>query len=44
MLFETNPGYYQNYTWYPFLWQAGGDFQNADGKSAFNSPGGGSRR
>jgi multiple sugar transport system substrate-binding protein len=38
VLFETNPGYYQNFTWYPFLWEAGGDFQTADGKSAFNSP------
>ena len=39
VLFETNPGYYQNYTWYPFLWEAGGDFQTPEGKSAFNSPG-----
>ena len=38
VLFETSPGYYQNFTWYPFLWEAGGDFQTADGKSAFNSP------
>ena len=37
-MFETSPGYYQNFTWYPFLWEAGGDFQTADGKSAFNSP------
>ena len=28
VLFETNPGYYQNFTWYPFLWQGGGDFQD----------------
>ena len=20
------PGYYQNFTWYPFMWQGGGDF------------------
>ena len=39
VLFETSPGYYQNFTWYPFLWEGGGDFQTADGKSAFNSPG-----
>ena len=39
VLFETNPGYYQNFTWYPFLWEAGGDFQTKDGKSAFNTPG-----
>lgn len=25
VLFETSPGYYQNFTWYPFLWMAGGD-------------------
>ena len=39
VLFETSPGYYQNFTWYPFMWQGGGEFQSADGKSAFNSPG-----
>jgi multiple sugar transport system substrate-binding protein len=38
VLFETAPGYYQNFTWYPFLWEGGGDFQTKDGKSAFNSP------
>jgi len=38
LLFDTSPGYYQNFTWYPFLWQGGGEFQGADGKSAFNSP------
>jgi multiple sugar transport system substrate-binding protein len=38
VLFETGPGYYQNFTWYPFLWEGGGDFQTKDGKSAFNSP------
>ena len=38
VLFETTPGYYQNFTWYPFLWQGGGDFQTADHKSALNSP------
>lgn len=39
LLFDVAPGYYQNFTWYPFLWQGGGEFQGADGKSAFNSPG-----
>ncbi len=39
LLFETQPGYYQNFTWYPFMWEGGGEFQAADGKSAFNSPG-----
>ena len=24
VLFETTPGYYQNFTWYPFMWQGGG--------------------
>lgn len=38
VLFETTPGYYQNFTWYPFLWQGGGDIQGADGRSALNSP------
>jgi len=38
LLFETTPGYYQNFTWYPFLWQGHGDFQAADGKSALNAP------
>ena len=27
VLFETTPGYYQNFTWYPFMWQGGGEFQ-----------------
>ena len=38
LLFHTDPGYYQNFTWDPFMWQGGGEFQTADGKSAFNSP------
>ena len=38
LLLETQPGYYQNFTWYPFMWQGGGAFQNPDGTSAFNSP------
>jgi multiple sugar transport system substrate-binding protein len=39
-LFESGPGYYQNFTWYPFLWQGGGDIVTPEGnKSAFNSPG-----
>ena len=28
VLFETNPGYYQNFTWYPFMWQGGAEIQN----------------
>ncbi len=31
LLFETTPGYYQNFTWYPFMWQGGGEFQDAYG-------------
>ena len=37
VLFETTPGYYQNFTWYPFMWQGGGEIQSPDGKSAFES-------
>lgn len=37
ILFETTPGYYQNFTWYPFMWQGGGEIQSPDGKSAFES-------
>jgi multiple sugar transport system substrate-binding protein len=38
VLFETTPNVYQNFTWYPFLWQGGGDVVDASGKkSAFNS-------
>jgi multiple sugar transport system substrate-binding protein len=39
-LFETTPGYYQTFTWYPFMWQGGGEIATADGKkSAYNSDG-----
>jgi multiple sugar transport system substrate-binding protein len=39
-VFATEPGYYQTFAWYPFMWQGGGDIVTADGKkSAFNSPG-----
>jgi multiple sugar transport system substrate-binding protein len=38
VLFETTPGYYQNFTWYPFLWQGGGAIVSQDGsQSAFSS-------
>ena len=30
MLFETNPGYYQNYTWYQCMWMAGGEVFTPD--------------
>ncbi len=38
MCFSTAPGYYQNFTWYPFFWQGGGDVVTKDGqKSAFDA-------
>jgi multiple sugar transport system substrate-binding protein len=40
VLFETLPGYYQNFTWYPFMWQGGGDAVSRDGKASdFDSEG-----
>ncbi|GAB3462809.1 sugar ABC transporter substrate-binding protein [Streptomonospora sediminis] len=36
-VFETRPGYYQNFTWYPFLWSAGGEVTTPGGNSAFDS-------
>lgn len=40
VLFETAPGYYQNFTWYPFMWQGGGDAVAEDGQSSnFGSQG-----
>lgn len=39
VLFETTPNVYQNFTWYPFLWQAGGNVVDESGlSSAFDSP------
>ncbi|PZF86338.1 ABC transporter substrate-binding protein [Jiangella anatolica] len=39
VLFETSPNVYQNFTWYPFLWQGGGDVVDDSGlASAFDSP------
>ena len=36
---ETTPGYYQNFTWYPFMWQGGGDtVDTTTHQSSFNSP------
>ena len=34
VLFETTPGYYQNFTWYPFLWQGGGRTLSKNQQSA----------
>jgi multiple sugar transport system substrate-binding protein len=39
-LFETSPGGYQVFTWYPFMWMGGGDVTDEEGKhSNFNQPG-----
>jgi multiple sugar transport system substrate-binding protein len=39
VLFETTPNVYQNFIWYPFLWQAGGDVVDESGlEAAFDSP------
>jgi multiple sugar transport system substrate-binding protein len=38
LMFEPTPNVYENFTWYPFLWQGGGEVIDASGtKSAFNS-------
>ncbi|MYR47466.1 sugar ABC transporter substrate-binding protein [Streptomyces sp. SID5910] len=37
LVFETNPGYYQNFTWYPWMWQGGGDVLDERGAVAFDS-------
>ncbi|WP_199564918.1 ABC transporter substrate-binding protein [Spongiactinospora rosea] len=39
LLFETIPGYYQNFTWYPFMWMGGSSAVPADGLAGFDSPG-----
>lgn len=33
-LFQTAPGYYQNFTWYPFMWMGGSDAVAEDGKTS----------
>ncbi len=37
IVFDTPPGYYQNFTWYPWMWQGGGEVLAADGSVAFDS-------
>ncbi|RKT86092.1 multiple sugar transport system substrate-binding protein [Saccharopolyspora antimicrobica] len=40
MLLETNPGYYQNFTFYQSMWMAGGEVFTPDQRrAAFNGPG-----
>ncbi|GAA1960086.1 sugar ABC transporter substrate-binding protein [Amycolatopsis minnesotensis] len=34
LLLETSPSYYQNFTWYPFLWMGGGSVLSADQRSS----------
>lgn len=34
VLFHPDPGYYQNFTWYPLLWAGGGDVVSQDGRSS----------
>lgn len=39
MVIEPSPGPYQNFTWYPFLWSAGGEVVTEDSsKSALRTP------
>jgi len=40
VLFDTSPGYYQNFTWYPFMWQGGAEIALEDGvTSGLRDPG-----
>jgi len=39
LLFETTPGYYQNFTWYPFMWMGGASAVPGQGGAGFNAPG-----
>lgn len=40
VLFHPGPGAYQVFTWYPFMWQGGGDVTSEDGRTSnFNHPG-----
>lgn len=38
-LVEPAPGYYQNFTWYPFVWQSGAEFFDDSGNPTFDTPG-----
>ena len=40
IVIEPQPGAYQNFTWYPFLWQTGSDVTDPEmTKATFDSPG-----
>lgn len=37
LVFETQPGYYQNFTWYCWMWQGGGEVLDHTGHPSFDS-------
>lgn len=37
LLFEPAPGVYQNFTWYPYMWQGHGNPTNSSNKATFDS-------
>lgn len=37
LVFETVPGYFQNFTWYPWMWQGHGDVVDSHQKPSFDS-------
>ncbi|NNC13561.1 extracellular solute-binding protein [Planctomonas sp. JC2975] len=37
LVFETVPGYFQNFTWYPWMWQGNGDVVDARQRPSFDS-------
>ena len=39
VLFETSPGYYQNFTWYPFMWMGGAEIQTGPQTSGLREQG-----
>jgi multiple sugar transport system substrate-binding protein len=39
VLFSTTPGYYQNFTWYPFMWMGGAEIQKDATTSGMRDPG-----
>lgn len=39
LVLETAPGYFQNFTWYPYLWMAGGEVPGLHGGTSMSTPG-----
>jgi multiple sugar transport system substrate-binding protein len=39
LVFHTDPGYYQNFTWYCWMWQGGGEVVDKAGNVVFDSKG-----